>query len=187
MRVLVTEIYRDWINGLKDHVVRARIQVRVDRLAHGNPGQHRKLTDGVSELKIDVGPGYHVYQGLLTLREASALPSRNGPNEARNEAGVGPRRGFATKWGPFLVATRRESTCWAGMLRCPARPGTGLGSAARLACRPSRHFRVASRSVNRPYTERHGELIVLLVGGDKSSQQQDIQAAIALARNLQEP
>jgi len=35
--------------------------MRVDRLIHGNPGAHRNLTDGVSELKIDVGPGYRVY------------------------------------------------------------------------------------------------------------------------------
>ncbi len=37
------------------------ILMRVDRLIHGNPGAHRNLTDGVSELKIDVGPGYRVY------------------------------------------------------------------------------------------------------------------------------
>lgn len=95
MRVQITEVYRDWLNGLRDRTSRARIQVRVDRLVHGNPGQHRNLTDGVSELKIDVGPGYRVY-----------------------------------------------------------------------------------------YTERNGELIILLAGGDKSSQAQDIKAAIALARNL---
>ena len=35
--------------------------MRVDRLIHGNPGLHRNLTDGVSGLKIDVGPGYRVY------------------------------------------------------------------------------------------------------------------------------
>ncbi|MGH8597440.1 MAG: type II toxin-antitoxin system RelE/ParE family toxin [Gammaproteobacteria bacterium] len=35
--------------------------VRVERLIHGNPGQHRDLTDGVSELKIDVGTGYRDY------------------------------------------------------------------------------------------------------------------------------
>ena len=55
------------IHGLKTHfftkdgTVRARILVRVDRLIHGNPGVHRNLTDGISELKIDVGPGYRVY------------------------------------------------------------------------------------------------------------------------------
>lgn len=93
----MTEVYRDWIDDLKDRAARARIQMRVDRLAHGNPGQHRNLTHGISELKIDVGPGYCVY-----------------------------------------------------------------------------------------YTERNGELIILLAGGDKSTQPQDIRKAISLAENLQE-
>ena len=61
MVVEETEVYRDWINSLKDLAGRARIQVRVDRLVHGNPGNHRNLTQGVSELKIDFGPGYRVY------------------------------------------------------------------------------------------------------------------------------
>ena len=95
VHVRMTTVYRDWIDNLKDRVGRARIQVRVDRLVHGNPGQHRNLTGGVSELKIDFGPGYRVY-----------------------------------------------------------------------------------------YTVRAGELIVLLVGGDKSTQQQDIELALALAENL---
>ena len=95
MRIQMTEVYRDWIESLKDRTGRARVQVRVDRLAHGNPGNFRALTDGVIELKIDVGPGYRVY-----------------------------------------------------------------------------------------YTERAGVLIILLAGGDKSSQTKDIQRAIALARSL---
>ncbi len=61
MRIEQTDDYRRWINGLRDPMTRARILVRVDRLIHGNPGPHRNLTDGVSELKIDVGPGYRVY------------------------------------------------------------------------------------------------------------------------------
>ena len=94
-RIQMTEVYRDWIDSLKDRTGRARVQVRVDRLAHGNPGNFRALTEGVIELKIDVGPGYRVY-----------------------------------------------------------------------------------------YTERAGVLIILLAGGDKSSQTKDIQRAIALARSL---
>ena len=39
----------------------SRILMRVDRLIHGNPGDHRNLTNGVSELRVDVGPGYRVY------------------------------------------------------------------------------------------------------------------------------
>ena len=93
--MLMTEVYRGWINALADRAGRARIQVRIDRLMHGNPGQHRKLTNGVSELKVDQGPGYRVY-----------------------------------------------------------------------------------------YTERGGDVIVLLAGGDKSTQPRDVAAAIALARNL---
>ena len=61
MRVEKTDEYRDWIDNLKDPSGRARILMRVDRLIHGNPGAHRNLTRGVSELKIDVGPGYRVY------------------------------------------------------------------------------------------------------------------------------
>ena len=61
MRVEKTDEYRDWIDNLKDSAGRGRILMRVDRLIHGNAGSHRNLTDGVSELKIDVGPGYRVY------------------------------------------------------------------------------------------------------------------------------
>lgn len=61
IRVEKTDEYRDWIDNLKDSAGRGRILMRVDRLIHGNAGSHRNLTDGVSELKIDVGPGYRVY------------------------------------------------------------------------------------------------------------------------------
>jgi putative addiction module killer protein len=64
MRVLRTEVYAQWIDNLKDSAGRARVLMRVDRLIHGNPGNHRNLTEGVSELKIDVGPGYRVYYSL---------------------------------------------------------------------------------------------------------------------------
>lgn len=97
MRVEKTDLYREWLDALQDRAGRARILVRVDRLIHGNPGQHRDLTDGVSELKIDFGPGYRVY-----------------------------------------------------------------------------------------YTQRGTRLLLLLAGGDKSSQSKDIAKAIQLARNFQE-
>jgi putative addiction module killer protein len=61
VRVEKTDEYRSWVDGLKDLAGRARVLTRVDRLIHGNPGTYRNLTEGVSELKIDVGPGYRVY------------------------------------------------------------------------------------------------------------------------------
>ena len=60
-RVKKTDEYRDWLDRLRDQAGRARILVRVDRLIHGKPGSHRNLQGGVSELKIDFGPGYRVY------------------------------------------------------------------------------------------------------------------------------
>ena len=57
MRVEKTDEYRAWIDGLKDQAGRSRVLMRVDRLIHGNPGAHRNLMEGVSELKVDVGRG----------------------------------------------------------------------------------------------------------------------------------
>ncbi len=92
-----TEFFARWLDDLLDLWARARVQVRIERLAAGNPGDVRPVGEGVSELRIDYGPGYRVYF------------KRNGR-----------------------------------------------------------------------------ELIILLVGGDKSSQAKDIKAALRLARSLSE-
>ena len=60
-RIKATEAFTDWLDGLGDRTGRARIQARIERLARGNPGDHRNLKRGISELRIDVGPGYRVY------------------------------------------------------------------------------------------------------------------------------
>jgi len=97
VQVEETVSFREWLESLRDVAGKARILQRIDRLAHGNPGQHRVLARGVRELKIDFGPGYRVY-----------------------------------------------------------------------------------------YTERGKKLVVLLAGGDKSTQARDILTAIALAEKLEE-
>jgi putative addiction module killer protein len=56
-----TEKYAQWLDGLSDIRARARIQVRVERLAAGNTGDVKPVGEGVSELRIDYGPGYRVY------------------------------------------------------------------------------------------------------------------------------
>ena len=56
-----TENFAKWIDGLNDLRARARILVRVERLAAGNPGDVKAIGEGVSELRIDYGPGYRVY------------------------------------------------------------------------------------------------------------------------------
>jgi putative addiction module killer protein len=90
-----TEAYARWIDELGDIRARARILARVERLATGNPGDVKPVGEGVSELRIDYGPGYRVY-----------------------------------------------------------------------------------------YTQRGRELVILLAGGDKSTQARDIKTALRLARNL---
>lgn len=59
--IRTTAVFDAWYEGLRDRQARARIAIRIGRLASGNPGQHRNLNNGVSELKIDYGPGYRVY------------------------------------------------------------------------------------------------------------------------------
>jgi putative addiction module killer protein len=61
MKLETTSEYDAWIDGLRDLVGRSRIQARVERLAQGNPGKFRDLGGELSELKIDLGPGYRVY------------------------------------------------------------------------------------------------------------------------------
>jgi len=56
-----TEIFTKWLDGLNDKKARARVLVRIERLAAGNPGDVAPIGEGVSELRIDYGPGYRVY------------------------------------------------------------------------------------------------------------------------------
>jgi len=56
-----TEVFARWLDDLRDLQARARVQVRIERLAAGNPGDVKAVGKGVSELRIDYGPGYRVY------------------------------------------------------------------------------------------------------------------------------
>lgn len=56
-----TEVFSAWLRALRDHQAKARIAARIRRLAFGNPGDVRPVGKGVSELRIDYGPGYRVY------------------------------------------------------------------------------------------------------------------------------
>ncbi len=65
-----TDHFAKWIDGLDDIRAWARILARIERLAMGNPGDVKAVSEGVSELRIDHGPGYRVYythQGRLLV------------------------------------------------------------------------------------------------------------------------
>ena len=90
-----TEHFSNWLDNLRDIQAKARVMVRIERLASGNAGDAKPVGEGVSEMRINYGPGYRVY-----------------------------------------------------------------------------------------FIQRGSELIILLAGGDKSSQSRDIKAAVRLAQNL---
>ena len=56
-----TDVSVQWLDGLRDIHARARILARPERLAAGNPGDVKPVGEGVSEMRIDYGPGYRVY------------------------------------------------------------------------------------------------------------------------------
>ena len=61
VEVRQTDVFVAWFEGLKDRAARARITARIRRLSLGNPGDVKPVGQGVSEMRIDYGPGYRVY------------------------------------------------------------------------------------------------------------------------------
>jgi putative addiction module killer protein len=61
LEIRKTEIFAHWLDRLRDVRARARVQVRIERLAAGNPGDVEPVGEGVSEMRINYGPEYRVY------------------------------------------------------------------------------------------------------------------------------
>jgi putative addiction module killer protein len=80
-----TERFARWLDGLRDLRGRARIQARIERLAAGHPGDVAPVGEGVSELRIDVGPGYRVY---FTRRGRTVIVLLAGGNKNTQAADI---------------------------------------------------------------------------------------------------
>ena len=68
--VVRTAEFDKWLKALRDTKARAKVLIRIDRLALGNPGDAEAVGDGISEMRIHYGPGYRVYfkqQGDVTI------------------------------------------------------------------------------------------------------------------------
>jgi putative addiction module killer protein len=61
MEVRKTEVFAKWIDDLDDLKAKAKILVRIERLTLGNPGDVKPVGSGISEMRIQYGPGYRVY------------------------------------------------------------------------------------------------------------------------------
>jgi putative addiction module killer protein len=77
-----TQVFSAWLESLRDAQARTRVQARILRLRLGNPGDVKPVGEGVSELRIDYGPGYRVYylkRGalLVILLAGGAKPTQD--------------------------------------------------------------------------------------------------------------
>lgn len=61
LEVRQTSVYSEWFADLRDRTAKVRIDIRIRRLSLGNPGDVKPVGEGVSELRVDHGPGYRVY------------------------------------------------------------------------------------------------------------------------------
>ena len=61
IEIVQSDTFSQWLGRLKDRQARARIQMRLDRMALGNPGDVKPVREGISEMRVDCGPGYRVY------------------------------------------------------------------------------------------------------------------------------
>ena len=61
VEVVKSTSFESWLTGLKDRQARLRVIARIERLADGNAGDVKPVGSGVSELRLDFGPGYRVY------------------------------------------------------------------------------------------------------------------------------
>ena len=90
-----TQVFEEWFVALRDRQARLRIQARIDRLMFANPGQHRMLTRGVCEMKIDHGPGYRVYYARAGERLILLLV---GGDKRRQQADIGAAVEYWKDW-----------------------------------------------------------------------------------------
>ena len=82
--VQATDGFLRWLDGLADIQARARIQARIERLSMGNPGDVRFVGGGVSELRIDYGPGYRVYYAKRGRKIILLLPGGDKRTQSRD-------------------------------------------------------------------------------------------------------
>lgn len=95
VEVVTSATFDRWLRKLKDRRAAARVLVRVNRLATGNPGDVKPVGQGVSELRIDYGPGYRVY---FLLAGDQLILLLTGGDKSTQDADIRTAHSIARSW-----------------------------------------------------------------------------------------
>jgi putative addiction module killer protein len=92
IEVRQTEHFAKWFKSLKDHNARMRINIRIRRLSLGNPGDVKPVGQGISEMRVDYGPGYRVY---FILKENELIVLLVGGDKSTQEKDIAKAKQLA--------------------------------------------------------------------------------------------
>ena len=97
MEILKSRTFDGWLTALKDRRAATRVQIRIDRLSLGNPGDVRSIGEGLSELRIHYGPGYRVY---FAQRGSTLVILLCGGDKSSQERDIAKARLINSQWTP---------------------------------------------------------------------------------------
>ena len=95
IELIKSSTFDAWFRGLRDRRAFARIAARIDRLASGNPGDVKPIGGGLSEMRIDYGPGYRVY---FMQRGAIIIVLLCGGDKATQQRDIEQAKALAAEW-----------------------------------------------------------------------------------------
>ena len=90
-----SEPFTEWLNGVTDKVTQARIRVRLQRLAAGNPGDVKPIGGGVSELRFQFGAGYRIY---LSQQGATWILLLCGGDKSSQQRDIAQAQSYLEDW-----------------------------------------------------------------------------------------
>jgi len=95
IELIKTDVFDNWLTELRDIRARARIEARIRRLSLGNPGDVKPVGEGISEMRIDYGPGYRVY---YLKRGPIVVVLLCGGNKASQDRDIVVAKAIAAQW-----------------------------------------------------------------------------------------
>lgn len=95
VELVQSHIFARWLDELRDANARARIRTRIRRLSIGNPGDVKSVGGGISEMRIDYGPGYRVY---FTQRGTLVILLLCGGDKRTQQQDIKQAKAIAAEW-----------------------------------------------------------------------------------------